>query len=103
MHEAILELGYLSADAPQANVDALIELMRLSGEMLRNPGLYDFGASDLFERIYQRGRELYLAGAFSELPDPASLFLHRKFVGTFMLCRRLRARIPFRDMMARYF
>jgi predicted unusual protein kinase regulating ubiquinone biosynthesis (AarF/ABC1/UbiB family) len=102
MHQAIVQLGYLSPDAPRANVDALIELMRLSGEMLRTEGIYDFGRSDLFERIYQRGRELYLAGAFSELPDPSSLFLHRKFVGTFMLCRRLRARMPFREMMGRY-
>ncbi|WPL17890.1 putative ubiquinone biosynthesis protein UbiB [Thiorhodovibrio winogradskyi] len=102
MHQAIVDLGYLSADAPRQNVDALTELMRLSGEMLRTEGLYDFGSSDLFERIYQRGRELYLDGAFSELPDPSSLFLHRKFVGTFMLCRRLRARIDFRAMMARY-
>ena len=102
MHQAIIDLGYLSADAPQQNVDALTELMRLSGEMLRTEGIYDFGSSDLFERIYQRGRELYLAGAFSELPDPSSLFLHRKFVGTFMLCRRLRARIDFRAMMTRH-
>ncbi|MBK1648935.1 ABC1 kinase family protein [Rhabdochromatium marinum] len=102
MHQAILDLGYLSPSAPQANVEALTELMRLSGEMLRTQGPYDFGHSDLFERIYQRGRELYLAGAFSELPDPSSLFLHRKFVGTFMLCRRLRARIDFRAMMGRY-
>ncbi|EIC21175.1 ABC1 kinase family protein [Thiorhodovibrio frisius] len=102
MHQAIIDLGYLRADAPRQNVDALTELMRLSGEMLRTEGIYDFGTSDLFERIYQRGRELYLAGAFSELPDPSSLFLHRKFVGTFMLCRRLRARIDFRAMMTRH-
>ncbi|MBK5968595.1 MULTISPECIES: ABC1 kinase family protein [Thiorhodovibrio] len=102
MHQAIVELGYLSAEAPRENVDALTGLMRLSAELLRTEDAYDFGNSDLFERIYQRGRELYHAGAFQELPDPASMFLHRKFVGTFMLSRRLRARIPLRTMMQQY-
>jgi hypothetical protein len=30
------------------------------------------------------------------------MFLHRKFIGTFMLCRRLRARVDLRGMLAEY-
>ena len=95
-------LGYLSADAGADQAEALVGLMLMSGEPLRHQGPYDFGSSDLFERVFGRGRDLYFANAFDQLPDPATLFLHRKFMGTFMLCRRLRARVDLGTMLAQY-
>lgn len=74
----------------------------MSGEPLRHPGPYDFGASDLFARVYVRGRDLFFQDAFGKRPDPSTLFLHRKFVGTFMLCRRLRARVDLGELLAGY-
>ncbi|WP_347402210.1 hypothetical protein [Ectothiorhodospira lacustris] len=67
---------------------------------MRHPGPYDFGASDLFERVYHRGRELFLDDRFRNTPVPGTLFLHRKFMGTFMLCRQLRARVDIGRMLA---
>ncbi|EXJ15162.1 ABC1 kinase family protein [Imhoffiella purpurea] len=93
MHESAIALGFAREDAPREQVEAMLDLMRLSSEMMRHQGLYDFGASDLFKRIYDRGQQLYEEGAFSQLPDPSSMFLYRKFLGAFMLCRRLRARV----------
>ncbi len=46
----------------------MIDLLRMSSEPLRSPGHYDFGVSDLFERVYARGRELFHSGAFSTAP-----------------------------------
>ena len=95
-------LGYLSAAAGPDQAAALVGLMLMSGEPLRHQGPYDFGNSDLFERVFGQGRDLYFADAFDQLPDPATLFLHRKFMGTFMLCRRLRARVDLGSMLAQY-
>jgi predicted unusual protein kinase regulating ubiquinone biosynthesis (AarF/ABC1/UbiB family) len=102
MRESAVALGYLAADDPPARAAPLVELIRMSGELLRHDGPYDFGRSDLFERVYTRGRELFLDNAFTRFPEPATMFLHRKFVGTFMLCRRLRARVDLRDMLTAY-
>jgi aarF domain-containing kinase len=95
-------LGYLAADAAPDQADALLGLMLMSGEPLRHQGPYDFGSSDLFERVFDRGRALFLADTFNQLPDPATLFLHRKFMGTFMLCRRLRAKVDLGGILAGY-
>ncbi|MCF7982778.1 MAG: AarF/ABC1/UbiB kinase family protein [Thiohalocapsa sp.] len=102
MRDGAVALGYLAEDAEPTRAAALVELMRLSGEILRHHGPYDFAASDLFERVYNRGREMFFNDAFTRYPEPESLFLHRKFVGIFMLCRRLRARVDLRGMLEHY-
>jgi predicted unusual protein kinase regulating ubiquinone biosynthesis (AarF/ABC1/UbiB family) len=102
VRESAVALGYLDPDASPERAASIAELIALSGEPLRHPGLYDFGASDLFERIYVQGRDLFFQDAFGRRPDPATFFLHRKFVGTFMLCRRLRARLDLGELMADY-
>lgn len=102
MRAGAIGLGYLGEEDPADQVDALLGLLDLSAELLRFDGSYDFGQSDLFERVYLRGRDMYFDNAFSRFPDPATLFLHRKFVGTFMLCRRLRARVDLRGMLAEF-
>ena len=95
-------LGYIAADDPPAQVERLLDLIALSGEVITTEGPYDFGASDLFERVFVRGRDLFHDQGFGQFPDPASLFLQRKFVGIFMLCRRLRARVDLGGMLAPY-
>lgn len=37
--------------------------------------------------------------ALVELPNPSVTFLHRKFVGILMLCRRLRARVDLAGLL----
>ena len=100
VRESALALGYLDPAASPERAASIAELIALSGEPLRQPGPYDFGTSDLFERLYVRGRDLFFQDAFGRRPDPATFFLHRKFVGTFMLCRRLRARVDLGELAA---
>lgn len=102
MRAASIDLGYVGANDPSEQVNALIDLLRISSEPLRSPGHYDFGVSDLYERAYARGREMFYSGAFSTVPAPETMFLHRKFMGVFMLCRRLRARVDLGGMLRPY-
>ncbi|MCG5525697.1 AarF/ABC1/UbiB kinase family protein [Ectothiorhodospira haloalkaliphila] len=99
MRQACIELGYLKEDSDPADVNEMLDLLLLSGEPLRHEGPYDFGASDLFERVYYRGKDLFLDERFRHMPEPATLFLHRKFMGMFLLCRKLRARVDIGRMM----
>lgn len=96
------ELGYLDRDASAEQVAALLELLEMTSEPMRHQGPYDFGASDLFERVYHRGRTLFFSDRLAGSPVSETLFLHRKFTGTFMLCRRLQARVDLRQIFDPY-
>ena len=102
LRESAAALGYIDAGTSEAEVEALLELLEMTSEPLRQAGAYDFGASELFERVYYRGRAMFLDQQFSRAPAPETLFLHRKFMGTFMLCRRLRARVDIAALMAEH-
>lgn len=95
-------MGYLRPGAPEAEARAMLELLEMTSEPLRHAGPYDFGASDLFERVYHRGRAMFFSDRFGSTPATETLFLHRKFMGTFMLCRRLRARVDINGLLAPY-
>jgi predicted unusual protein kinase regulating ubiquinone biosynthesis (AarF/ABC1/UbiB family) len=98
MRAAAVALGYMGANDPREQVDAMVDMLCLSAEPLRQPGHYDFGASDLFERVFHSGRELLHSGVFTTVPAAETMFLHRKFMGSAMLSRRLRARVDLMTM-----
>jgi len=90
---AALSAGFIGAGDAPAQVQGVVGLMLMSGEALRHEGPYDFGASDLFARVFERGRAQFFGAGYARTPPPDLIFLQRKFAGTFMLCGRLRARV----------
>ena len=91
--QAALTAGLMTMEDPVAQRTATLEMMLLAGEPLRCVGPYDFGASDLFGRVFRSGRQQARGEGFSRAPPPDMLFLQRKFVGTFLQCTRLQARV----------
>jgi len=91
--QAALTAGLLTPADPPAQRLAALEMMLLAGEPLRCIGPYDFGASDLFGRVFRSGHQQARGEGFSSAPPPDMLFLQRKFVGTFLQCTRLKARV----------
>jgi predicted unusual protein kinase regulating ubiquinone biosynthesis (AarF/ABC1/UbiB family) len=87
------DVGFVDAADAAAQTRGVIDMMMLAGEPLRHAGAYDFGASDLFARIFDQGHAQFLGAGFARTPPADLLFLQRKFIGTFMLCTRLRARV----------
>jgi hypothetical protein len=70
-------------------------------EPLAHRGVFDFATSGLAERA----RDFGLAVAFGRglrSPPPATMFLHRKLIGTFLICARLRARINVHALIERF-
>ena len=92
-------LGYIGADDPPAQIGRLLDLIVRSGEVITSDGPYDFGTSQLFEQVFAQGRDMFNDEVFNHMPDPATMFLQRKFAGVFMLCRRLRAQVDLRTML----
>jgi len=101
IREAALQLGYLQPDTPADSAEGVIEIIRLVCQPLRHRGRYDFARSQL----PLKARDLGLDVAFRRglpTPPPSTMFLHRKLVGTFMLCAMLRARVNVRALVEPY-
>jgi predicted unusual protein kinase regulating ubiquinone biosynthesis (AarF/ABC1/UbiB family) len=92
LRAGIFAVGYAHPDDPETMTRNVMDIIRLACEPLSHRGPYDFAGSELVVRA----RDLGLAVAFGtgmRSPPPETLFLHRKLIGTFMICARLRARV----------
>ena len=88
-------LGFLRGDDTREAQGAFLSLARLFAEPLRARRAYDFAASDLAVRLRDRSLAVY-QGGWLPRPPPATLFLHRKLVGSFLLCAHIGARVDCR-------
>ena len=94
------QMGYLDLDGSDAYAARLLDMIKLISEPVISGGVYDFGGSDLFAR----GRDAGLSMFFEDMseyriPPPETMFLHRKLVGSFMLCSRIGARVNVQELI----
>ena len=92
IRRAALALGYLASGTPADSAEGVIEIIRLVCAPLAHRGAYDFGASRLPQDAYELGLDVAFRKGLPT-PPPSTMFLHRKLVGTFMLCAMLDARV----------
>ncbi|KAI8323537.1 ABC1-domain-containing protein [Martensiomyces pterosporus] len=98
------ELGFLTgyeADImTQAHVDSVLEI----GKPFRHQGLYDFGNQDVSDNV-RSAIPVMLRHRLTPPPDE-TYSLHRKLSGAYLLCIKLRARVPcqelFKSITAKY-
>lgn len=83
-------LGFLRGDEDAATRDAFVDLCTLFTEPLRQRGPYVFASSDLTRRARDRGFQAITHHRLQQ-PPPEILFLHRKLVGSFLLCAHIGA------------
>jgi len=95
---AALDVGFIGAGDLPAQTQGILDMMMMASEPLRHRGPYDFGASDLPRRAFDQGRSQFRGVGFARTPPPEFMFLQRKFVGSFMLCARLRARVDLAEV-----
>jgi predicted unusual protein kinase regulating ubiquinone biosynthesis (AarF/ABC1/UbiB family) len=98
---AAFELGYAHPDDPEPMIRNSVEIIELACEPLMHLGPYDFAGS----RLIARGRDLGLEVLFGQglrSPPPETLFLHRKLIGTFLICAKLHARINMHSLIERF-
>jgi predicted unusual protein kinase regulating ubiquinone biosynthesis (AarF/ABC1/UbiB family) len=101
LREAMFAIGYAHPDDPEPMIRNAADIIRLACEPLVHRGPYDFAGSGLA----YRARDLGLAVAFGKglrSPPPATIFLHRKLIGTFLICARLRARVNVHAIIERF-
>jgi len=93
VRSAAVEIGYLPAEEREDRVRGVVDLIFVICEPFRHHGVYDFGRSTLSARVRDLGLDLAFRRGFLHAPPPETVFLHRKLVGSFLLCARLRARV----------
>lgn len=93
IRKTMQEIGYFGpATAPHHQ--ALIQHMFKTAMMpLRQQTPFDFGQSDLLERLRDMGLAIGTDRDLLHVPPADTLFLHRKIGGMYLLATRLRARV----------
>jgi predicted unusual protein kinase regulating ubiquinone biosynthesis (AarF/ABC1/UbiB family) len=101
IEKAAADVGYLDETDPQAYRSGIISLLLDASEPVRAEGHYNFGSSDLADRMRDRLVEMRLQNKFWRLPPTGVLFLHRKLGGMYMLLQRLRVRLAVPELLSR--
>jgi predicted unusual protein kinase regulating ubiquinone biosynthesis (AarF/ABC1/UbiB family) len=99
---AMGRIGYFdSATAPrhQALIQAMFDTAMTP---VRSPAPFDFGSATLIETLRDMGLAMGTERDLTHVPPPATLFIHRKIGGIYLLAARLGARLPLRPMVERY-
>lgn len=101
IRDAAAAIGYLHPDDEAERARGVVDIIRLVCEPLAHRGPYDFAESGMIGRV----RDLGLAVAFDQglrSPPPQTIFLHRKLLGTFLICAKLRARVNVHALVERF-
>ncbi|MGA9574801.1 MAG: hypothetical protein WBS20_12730, partial [Lysobacterales bacterium] len=95
------KMGYINPGNSDEYVGRVLNLIRLVSEPVIKGGVYDFAASDVFARGRDAGLEMMFEDMNEyQVPPPETMFLHRKLVGSFMLCARIGARVDVQKLIS---
>jgi hypothetical protein len=98
----MLRIGYFDAGTAPRHQALIVEMFEAAAAPLRQAGPFDFGGSDLIATLRDMGLALGSERDLTHVPPPATLFLHRKIGGIYLLAARLGARVSLRPMLERW-
>jgi predicted unusual protein kinase regulating ubiquinone biosynthesis (AarF/ABC1/UbiB family) len=99
--EGAFHIGYAHPDDPDEMIRNATGILRLVCEPFAHRGIYDFAESRLIARARDRGIQAAFGHGLRS-PPPETMFLHRKLIGTFLICARLHARINVHALIERH-
>jgi predicted unusual protein kinase regulating ubiquinone biosynthesis (AarF/ABC1/UbiB family) len=94
-----VEIGYLPEGERKDRAEGVVDLILLVCEPIRHQGVYDYARSNLASRARDVGFDLAFRRGFLRPPPAETVFLHRKLVGSFLVCARIRARVDARALL----
>lgn len=99
---AMLRIGYFAEGTARHHQDLLQRMFEVAMAPIRQGGVFDFGNSHLLERLREMGAVIGNERELTHVPPAATLFLHRKIGGMYLVGARLRARVALRPMVEAY-
>ena len=102
MEDALRRIGFFSQSILPAQKQAVLNLVQLACEPLRQDGAFDFANSDLAGRLRDAGTALSMQQNYWHTPPADALFLHRKIAGLYLLAARLGAQVNVRALLVPY-
>lgn len=96
---AMLRIGYFAGDTAPHHQDLIQRMFEVAMAPIRQGGVFDFGTSDLLDRLRDMGTAIGTERELTHVPPAATLFLHRKIGGMYLMAARLRARVALRPMV----
>jgi predicted unusual protein kinase regulating ubiquinone biosynthesis (AarF/ABC1/UbiB family) len=100
LRAVLIDIGFFDASERPDRAEGVVDLFLIGCEPFNHRGAFDFGASDIPARARELGTDLTLRRGFLRPPPPATIFLHRKLGGTFLLCNRIGARVDVQRLFA---
>jgi len=100
--DAMLRIGYFDSTTAPHHQELIQSMFDTAMGPLRQNGPFDFGRSDLLEQLRDMGLAISSDRDLSHVPPAATLFLHRKIGGMYLMAAKLRARIALRPMVEAY-
>ena len=102
IHRCMLAIGYFSPATTRSHQDLIQEMFEMAMEPLRQDDAFDFGSSDLLERLKNKGLAIGSERDLLHVPPASTLFLHRKIGGMYLMAARLKAKVRLRDLVEVY-
>jgi predicted unusual protein kinase regulating ubiquinone biosynthesis (AarF/ABC1/UbiB family) len=99
---AMLRIGYFSPATAPRHQDLIMDMFETAMAPLRQITPYDFGTSYMVKTLRDMGLAMGSERELTHVPPPATLFLHRKIGGIYLLASKLRARVALRPLLERY-
>jgi predicted unusual protein kinase regulating ubiquinone biosynthesis (AarF/ABC1/UbiB family) len=102
IQQAMLQIGYFGPTTAPQHQDLIQRMFIMAMAPLRQATPFDFGQSDLLDRLRDMGLALSAEHDLFHVPPAETLFLHRKIGGMYLLATKLRARVDLGAIVGRY-
>lgn len=97
--EASLAAGFVNQAAVERHRGSVEDMTDIIINELSNEGLFDFGDRAFVSVLRDEGLQIAADRQAWHLPPAETLFVQRKVSGTALLCARLKAKVPVRDIL----
>lgn len=102
MLSAARKIGFFNEDIDPVYLDKVLQLFSLACEPIRSATPYDFGISELAQKIKQAGMAVNRDKSQWHTPPVDALFIHRKLAGLYLLATRLNAKVDVQRLFSPY-